>query len=69
MTPTVGIAKKISKLQANYLSRRYSGSYWNEADYWDRDFTASHWGTEVYAKLLALKDVCVSTQRTMKNGF
>ena len=31
----------------------YSGSYWNEADYEDRDFIGSFWGKEVYGKLLA----------------
>jgi hypothetical protein len=33
----------------------YSGSYWNEADFEDPHFQESHWGKEVYAKLLALK--------------
>ena len=33
----------------------FSGSYWNEADYADPDFQASHWGKEKYARLLALK--------------
>lgn len=33
----------------------YSGSYWNEADYADPDFTISHWGAVTYAKLLKLK--------------
>jgi hypothetical protein len=32
----------------------YSGSYWNEADFADRAFQASHWGTN-YPRLLALK--------------
>lgn len=32
----------------------YSGSYWNEADYADPDFTVSHWGPN-YKRLLALK--------------
>jgi len=33
----------------------YSGSYYNEADYADLDFSVSHWGRENYRKLLALK--------------
>jgi hypothetical protein len=32
----------------------YSGSYWNEADYEDPAFAASHWGPH-YKRLLALK--------------
>eukprot|EP00038_Savillea_parva_P012296 m.203650 g.203650 ORF g.203650 m.203650 type:complete len:245 (+) comp22189_c0_seq1:2-736(+) len=32
----------------------FSGSYWNEADYWDRNFTHSFWGS-AYPRLLALK--------------
>lgn len=32
----------------------YSGSYWNEADYEDPAFQASHWGTN-YPRLLSLK--------------
>ena len=35
--------------------RPYSGSYWNEADFEDPHFQESHWGKEVYAKLLRLK--------------
>lgn len=34
----------------------YSGSYYNEADYWDRNFTNSNWGAPVYSKLLQIKD-------------
>lgn len=34
--------------------RPFSGSYWNEADYWDKDFSASFWGA-AYPRLLALK--------------
>lgn len=34
----------------------YSGSYWNEGDYWDRDFAVSHWGKDIYVTLLRLKD-------------
>eukprot|EP01051_Picozoa_sp_SAG22_P038725 SAG22_NODE_20010_length_269_cov_0.911765_1_plen_89_part_11 len=32
----------------------YSGSYWNEADYQDPHWQASHWGA-TYPRLLALK--------------
>ena len=33
----------------------YSGSYWNEADYYDPEFQHSFWGAAKYPKLLAVK--------------
>ena len=34
----------------------FSGAYWSETDYWERDFMHSYWGAEKYPKLLAVKD-------------
>eukprot|EP00035_Acanthoeca_spectabilis_P023021 m.447216 g.447216 ORF g.447216 m.447216 type:complete len:663 (-) comp19484_c0_seq1:10-1998(-) len=35
--------------------RPFSGSYWCETDYNDRDFQLSHWGEAVYQRLLSVK--------------
>ena len=34
----------------------FSGAYWSETDYFERNFTHSYWGAEKYPKLLAVKD-------------
>ena len=34
--------------------KSYSGSYWNEADYYEPNWQRSFWGTN-YARLLAIK--------------
>jgi hypothetical protein len=33
----------------------YSGSYWNEADYYEPNWQTAFWGEETYEKLLAAK--------------
>jgi hypothetical protein len=33
----------------------FSGSYWSETDYHERDFQLAYWGAEKYQKLLAIK--------------
>merc|ERR1719408_125864 len=34
---------------------QYSGSYWNEADYYEPEWQSSFWGKKNYAKLLGIK--------------
>ena len=34
----------------------FSGAYWSETDYWERDFAHSYWGPEKYPQLLSVKD-------------
>jgi len=35
--------------------RPFSGAYWSETDYFERDFQLSYWGAEKYARLLKVK--------------
>lgn len=33
----------------------FSGAYWSETDYYERDFQLSYWGAEKYKRLLKVK--------------
>eukprot|EP00041_Stephanoeca_diplocostata_P031355 m.975489 g.975489 ORF g.975489 m.975489 type:complete len:662 (+) comp23941_c0_seq2:3854-5839(+) len=57
----------------------FSGSYWNEADYFDPEFQRSFWGEDNYVRLLNIKDTydpdglftchhCVGSERWTPDG-
>ena len=57
----VPVAAAALRVLANELNAQfpttngYSGSYWNEADYYEPNWRTSFWGEENYAKLLKVK--------------
>lgn len=48
------LGKALPNVQA-MTGKPFSGAYWSETDYFERDFQLSYWGAQKYAKLLDIK--------------